>query len=765
MNRLLALLFGLTTTAAFAQLGTLQWRNHFSSFNVSGIADVGSDVFMACSNGLVEFDTDDNSISTLTVTNGLSDLGISAIEGDGSTLVLGYSNGNIDIIEGSVITNVPWIKKAEISGDKNINSMLFDGDLVYIACNIGLVVLDVANKEIDDTYYPYDNPTINDVAIFQDTLYCATTNGIYYAHKNAGFLNDKNQWTKKSDLPLSIVNGNISEIESFGDKLVFAYDDVAYQSDSIYYWENGALITYANNPLDLNAIEADDDRLILCTFGAAEALDQNMDQIDLIYQIQGQFPIVEGAIYKDGEYYLADWNNGMSSAINSWSNNVLYNNTPFADGSYRIDVQYGTVLVAGGGLTHNLQNNYFRNGVYRFENETWTNFNHKTQDTMNFNTGWDYISVVVNPNNTDEFAFGSSSEGGLMVVRDGETISEVYNETNSPIEVFGGKIVIPDMKYDNNGNLWLINQGIEPLKMLTPDGIWYSFTMGSQAKNVHPYRLTIDRNGNKWVGFNQVGLVAMNENGTYSDPSDDQLQLLTSAEGYGNLPTHFPKAVTEDIDGEIWIGTDLGLVVLYNTNNLYDGGYGDYDANPILIEVDGEVEKLLGETDITTIAIDGGNRKWIGTSSSGVFCLSEDGTEEIYRYTKENSPLISNNIFDIRMDYLSGEVYIATEAGLVSVRTDATIGDSEFSNVTVFPNPVRPEYAGPITIQGLGYESDVKITDVSGNVVYKTTSNGGTVIWNGQTLQGERAKSGVYLVWSAVANGRGREVAKILMIN
>jgi hypothetical protein len=301
--------------------------------------------------------------------------------------------------------------------------------------------------------------------------------------------------------------------------------------------------------------------------------------------------------------------------------------------------------------------------------------------------------------------------------------------------------------------------------MLTPEGVWYSFSMGSGAKNAHPYRLLIDRNGNKWIGFNQVGLVAFNDNGTFSDISDDQIKTLTSSEGNGNLPTHFPKALCEDIDGEIWIGTDLGLVVLYNTNNIYDGTFGEYDANPILIEVDGEVEKLLGESDITTITIDGGNRKWIGTSSSGIFCLSPDGTEVIYRFTKENSPLLSNNIFDIRINHLTGEVFIATEAGLVSVRTDATIGDNEFNNVTVFPNPVRPEYNGPITVQGLGYNSDVKITDISGNLVYSTNSNGGTVIWNGQTLTGERAKSGVYLVWTAVANGKGKNVAKILLIN
>jgi ligand-binding sensor domain-containing protein len=765
MNRFLPLLAIFTFSTVFAQVGMQDWRIHFSSFKVVGIAESGPNVYMACSNGIVDYDTDDNSIELLTVTNGLSDLGISSISSNSNVVVVGYSNGNLDIIEGNTITNIPWIEKAEISGNKEINSIYFDGNLIYVASNIGLVVIDNAKKEVRDTYYPYDDPVINDVTIFDDTIFCATPLGIYQAHKNQAFLNDKNQWTQKSNLPLSLLGADIDEIESFGDKLLFAYNSSLFEGDSLYFFQNGVLSTFSGNPLEINSLHADQNELILCTFGSVQMFDQNIQETNLIFQIEEEPPLFWGGVSTAGNYWLADQNHGLVKAVDSWTNSSVFSNTPFTDGSYRIDVQFGTVLVAGGGLTHNLQNNFFRNGVYKFQDETWTNYNSETQDSMDINTNWDFISVVVNPDNTNELAFGSSSQGGLMVVRDGSNVTEVYTEFNSPIESVGGRTVVSDMKYDNDGNLWMVNQGVEPLKMLTPQGQWYTFSMGSAAKNAFPYRLLIDQKGNKWVGFNQVGLIAFDDNGTLDDGSDDQWRTLSASEGYGNLPTLFPKAIAEDIDGEIWIGTDLGMVVLYNTNDLYDGGFGEYDANAILIEVDGEVEKLLGESDITTITIDGGNRKWIGTSSSGVFCFSEDGTEEIYRYTKENSPLISNNILDIRVDHLSGEVFFATENGLVSVRTDATIGDAEFSNVTVFPNPVRPEYSGPITIQGLGYESDVKITDVSGNLVYKSVSNGGTVIWNGQTLQGERAKSGVYLVWTAVSSGKGRNVAKLVLIN
>ena len=324
---------------------------------------------------------------------------------------------------------------------------------------------------------------------------------------------------------------------------------------------------------------------------------------------------------------------------------------------------------------------------------------------------------------------------------------------------------ISDMKYDDDGNLWVLNKGQEPLKVFTPEGEQYSFSLGAAAKDKIPYRLLVDRDGNKWVGVTNVGLIAFNENGTFEDTSDDELRTLKAAEGSGALPVNVVKGLAEDADGEIWIGTEEGLVVLYSKSNLYDGGFGEYDASKILLEVDGETEKLLGDTHITTIAIDGGNRKWIGTSSSGVFCFSEDGREEIYRFDTENSPLVSNNVLDIKVDQLSGEVYFATDAGLVSFRSDATLADRNFSNVKVFPNPVRPDFYGPITIQGLGYESDVKITDVSGNLVFKGVSNGGTFIWNGETLQGERVHSGVYLVWSGVTTGKGKNVAKILFIN
>jgi hypothetical protein len=301
--------------------------------------------------------------------------------------------------------------------------------------------------------------------------------------------------------------------------------------------------------------------------------------------------------------------------------------------------------------------------------------------------------------------------------------------------------------------------------VIASDGTWYTYDCGSAVKGVRLNNLQIDYNGIKWLSFLNKGLMAYDDNKTIADKTDDRYKLLQKGQGLGGLPSNNVLCATADYDNKIWIGTDLGLVVLYSVDNIFKNDGTNYDAKMILNEVDGEVESLLGETVINDIKVDGANRKWIATGGAGVILISADGTEQIYRFTKENSPLISNNILNIEINEKTGEVYFAADNGLISFRSDASTGDSKYSDVLVFPNPVRPEYTGPVTIQGIAYNSDVKITDMAGNLVYQTTSNGGTAVWSGNTFDGKRAKSGVYLIWTAPSNAKGHKVGKVVFIN
>lgn len=215
----------------------------------------------------------------------------------------------------------------------------------------------------------------------------------------------------------------------------------------------------------------------------------------------------------------------------------------------------------------------------------------------------------------------------------------------------------------------------------------------------------------------------------------------------------------------MWVTTDAGLGVVYTAYNIFDNGL-NYDAQPILIETsEGIVERLFNGQPLTAVEVDGANKKWIGTSNNGLFYLSEDGTQAIHHFTAENSPLLSNNILDITIEDKTGIVYIATDRGLISFKGSATRGGDVYSDVYAYPNPVRPDYKGPIFITGLLTNSQVKVTDLAGNLIYETVAEGGQASWDGNNFSGRRAASGVYLVYLTNDDGSQQLATKVLLIN
>jgi hypothetical protein len=173
---------------------------------------------------------------------------------------------------------------------------------------------------------------------------------------------------------------------------------------------------------------------------------------------------------------------------------------------------------------------------------------------------------------------------------------------------------------------------------------------------------------------------------------------------------------------------------------------------------------MLGTEIITSMAVDGANRKWVGTFNSGAYLLSADGTTKIAQFTADNSPLPSNTITSLSSDLSTGLIWFGTPDGIVSFKGDAPTGNDKFQGLYAYPNPVRPEYEGLLTIAGLVRDSSVKITDISGNLVFETTSTGGEATWDLLNYKGERVSSGVYLVFCASPDGIGSAITKVLVI-
>jgi hypothetical protein len=197
--------------------------------------------------------------------------------------------------------------------------------------------------------------------------------------------------------------------------------------------------------------------------------------------------------------------------------------------------------------------------------------------------------------------------------------------------------------------------------------------------------------------------------------------------------------------------------------NVFNEHSAFYARRPQLV-VDGYLKALLEGENVTTIAVDGANRKWIGTEGGGLFLVSPDGTEQVMVWNVDNSKLFSNNITSIDINQKTGEVFIGTDKGVQSYKSTATESKPNYDHIYAFPNPVKDGYNGVITIRGLVYKTNVKITDVAGYLVFETTSNGGDAIWNGKDVAGNEVVSGVYLVQCTTPDGLQSEVTKIMII-
>jgi len=223
--------------------------------------------------------------------------------------------------------------------------------------------------------------------------------------------------------------------------------------------------------------------------------------------------------------------------------------------------------------------------------------------------------------------------------------------------------------------------------------------------------------------------------------------------------------MAEDKDGYVWLGTDQGVVVYYRPWSIFEEDY------PIASRIkvpfnDGtnSAAYLLYKSKVTSIAVDGANRKWLGTEGAGIHLVSEDGTKTINSFNKENSPLPSDNISSIAIMENTGEVFIGTDKGIVSYKSNAIEPVTSLGKIYAYPNPVREDFIGPITITGLVLNSNVKITNVSGKLVYETRSLGGQVQWEGQNLWGEKVRSGVYIVYVSSEDGSDTQSTKILIV-
>jgi streptogramin lyase len=437
---------------------------------------------------------------------------------------------------------------------------------------------------------------------------------------------------------------------------------------------------------------------------------------------------------------------------------------PLFNQAFAIDASPGQLWVAFGEI--DLFFNPYpltKRGISNFRNDDWLSIKYDDlKDEVNVNDINDLSYVKINPNNTNE-VYMSSYQKGLLKINN-QTPTILYNETNSPMDIPGGNealgIRLYGSDFDREENLWFVQSRTDNgLIKLTPEGQFQLIDVSNiiDAENESALSdVKVSREGYVFFGAVDNGLVGYN-------PTNNEFNKISEEIGNGNLPTNNIRTLAFDNQNRLWIGTLKGLRVLYSIGSFFESG-ANIDAQPIIILEDGVAQELLFEQSITDIEVDGSNNKWVSTATSGVFYLSPNGQETLLRFTADNSPLPSDNVLDIAIDDSDGTVYFATKDGLVAYDGTSTAPGEDLEGVYAYPNPVRPTYFGNVTIDGLTAKANVKITDITGNLVFETTSEGGSVQWDTTAFGKYRVASGVYLVLITSDDNLLTKVAKIMVI-
>ena len=753
------------------------WQVHLPYNNTISVAKTNNLIYCASNEGLFSFDLNDNSIQRLSKTNGLSEVSVSTIEYNTteSALLVAYTNANIDLLIGNNIVNLSDIKRKSITGSKTIHRVTMRDELAYLACGFGIVVININKREVKDTYIigpGGTNINVYDISFDQDYIYASTERALYRADINSPSLNDFQVW---EEIKLAASGYEFNLLEYFNNRLFVNYSDGLVSNDFsndsilIYNPSTGLFDSAFSNNLNANkAFEINNNNLIITNYFSVSTYNNMLQRIAIAGSAGDYTPArpEDAFIDENNITWIADDNKGLVKFSDQYHIEFIVPNGPTEINANNASYADGKIWVTHGPETGNL---FFPPALSNYENGTWVTYD--ASDIIyppGINTNiWDLRDVAIDPTNSDKIFVGTTGRGILEMINN--QIIEQYNDTNSSLEVCTFclptyRVFASFLEFDKHGNLWVANANANSaIAVRKSDGNWKSFSFPSLASGVFLGDIIIDGFDQKWVLIPFTGFLVFSDNGTIDDLTDDEAKKLTIATGNGGLHTQSVNALVVDNEGEVWVGTNEGVTVFFSPGSIFGGS--NFDAQRITIDLDGVTKFLLENEIVTSIAVDGANRKWFGTASAGVFLTNEDGTEQLANFNTGNSPLLSDKIIDIEINDKNGEVFFITDKGIISYRGTATEGNADFSNVTVFPNPATPDYTGLIAINGLVENVDVKITDISGALVFETTAEGGQATWDGNDYNGNRVHTGVYLVFMTDRDGEKTHVAKMVVIH
>lgn len=770
-----------------------QWTTYYSYKECFDIAESKDFIIGATELGLILYHKETHSLSTLNKSNGLSDTQISAIGAskEKNIILVGYENGNIDIVKDDYVLNIPDLKIEQLTVSKSITHFLIYNEKAFCSTNFGIIELDLSKNEIISTLIIGDEASylkVNKTFIKNDTIYAATSKGLLMAdmnnplfyYKNWSLLSqDSSEYIDISDHPSGImgVKGSLgkscllilfqNEEASILSEFKAFYNITPIESGFIITTGNG--IFFTDNQLQITSqqdtIVTHDDNII--------------------------FPFYRDLLVsEDHKIWIADRQNGLFYKTSGNKYQQVLPQGPYSNEIYKTKKIGDELWILTGGFNSVYTKSNIPASISIFKENSWLYLD--TINTPALKNVVDFVDIAVNPFNDDNIFIASYGQGLFEFDKNNDKIylKKHYTANNSPLmastDASGNQnLYISGLTFSKEGYLYINHSGSEKgiIVFNISDSTWHPYNYGTiSILTPQMGDIIIDNNGYKWTSILQgyKGIFVFDDNSTIENLSDDQYRgplsttedpdnrnfgLIEFWDEYEEVSISGAYCIEKDKNGYLWFGTDNGIVVQYNPSQIFNTEKPSF-TRIIVPRNDGSglADYLLEGEKVTSIAVDEANRKYIGTVGNGIYLLSEDGLQTVSHFTTQNAPLPSDTILNIDIDKKTGEVFFSTSKGLISYHGKAIEGSQTFDNVFVYPNPVRPEYGGLITITGLLEETNVKITDTQGNLVYETISLGGNAFWNGKNLRGEKVKSGIYIIFLTSLDGEQRGTTKVAII-
>jgi hypothetical protein len=728
------------------------WHDYLPYRNCIAVTEAENHIYAATPYALLVFNKLENSVNKITKIGGLSDIGIQTIKysKDYHTLVIAYSNANIDLMYNNTVTNIQDIKNSPIIGNKIINDIFIIGKLAYLSCGFGIVVLDIENKEILNTIYIGANGLqVNVLGLTKDnsdTLYAATASGIFLANANDPEIGNYESWKKDSRID---INGFFNTISFFSGEVVVNMRCFNRSCDTLYRFSNSRWnkwVIDVSNPI--MKMQSANNTLSISFNNSIRIYSPDFSTFTLIssYLSEASFP-QDALVDKDSIAWFCDRYSGLISySLVSNDMNMINPGGPLTASVFSLGTSNNDLYVAPGGINESFEKSFIKGQIYHFDHGFWNNVSEVNDTAMN--QIYDVVDIAIDPNDSKHIFAGTFGNGLLELEND--VVINRFTEENSTLRHIVSSdisdIRVGGTAFDAFGNLWVVCSHTNYCLSKKTGNTWIGYNI-SIINNSDLGELLIDTENQKWVLMrytdqNPNSILVYSDKGTDAT-ADDEVKILNSAIGSGSLPGNNVRAFAMDIDGKIWIGTENGVAVFNSPELVFSGQ--NFDCQRPVSEQGGY---LLENETVTAIAIDGLNRKWFGTSLGGVYLYSQDGTNQLCHFTAENSPLFSNHINTITIN-TSGELFIGTDKGIIS-NTQQNLGITppsemrDLIDLQVYPNPVNDKM---ILEFWLAYSTDVEISyvDLTGRKIYQDSFKGifGSNI---KTIDLKSSSSGIYLI-------------------